>query len=160
MVRDYAIADPGNQKVIRSMCEKYPNAKLVLAHAARCFHAPNAAKGLSSLMGLENVWFDSSAICEAEPLFEIINRFGAKRLMWGSDYPVCAIRGRAVTVGLDFIWLQPDTIVGDNLNTKCRLVVVGLESIRALQTACRYANLTKSEVNDIFYNNAKRLLKI
>ena len=63
MVKDDAIADADNQQVIRTMCEKYPNAKLILAHAARSFHAPNATNGLPSLVGLDIVWFDSSAIC-------------------------------------------------------------------------------------------------
>ena len=51
MVKDDAIADPGNQRTIRNMCEKYPNARLILAHAARCFHAPNAVKGLPAMEG-------------------------------------------------------------------------------------------------------------
>ncbi len=160
MVKDDAIADQGNQENIRAMCEKYPNAKLILAHAARSFHAPNAAKGLPSLKGLDNVWFDSSAICEVEPLMEILLMFGAKRLLWGSDYPVCCTRGRAVTMGRDFIWLDQDTVNWDSLNTKCRPIVTGLESLRALTTACRYAKLSETEIDDIFYGNAKKLLKL
>ncbi len=160
MVKDDAIADPGNQRTIRNMCEKYPNAKLILAHAARCFHAPNAAKGLPALDGLENVWFDSSAICEVEPLLEILLRFGPERLVWGSDYPVCCTRGRAVTMGLDFIWLQDETVNWENLFTKCRPSVVGLESLRALSSACRYAGLEKKDIEDIFSGNAKELLGI
>ena len=160
MVKDDAIADPDNQKTIRKMCEKYTNARLVLAHAARCFHAPNAHKGLPTLEGLDNVWFDSSAICEAEPLMEILLRFGPKKLLWGSDYPVCCTRGRAVTLGLDFIWLQDDTVCWDNLKTKCRPVVTGLESLRALNTACRFLSLGRDEIDDIFSGNAKRLLNI
>jgi glutamate-1-semialdehyde 2,1-aminomutase len=160
MVKDGAIADLNNQETIKKMCEKYPNAKLILAHAARCFNSANAVKGLASLEGLANVWFDSSAICETEPLLEILRRFGPERLVWGSDYPVCCTRGRAVTMGLDFIWLQEDTVNWGNLNTKCRAVVVGLESLRALKSACRYAGLDKREIDDIFTGNAKRLLGI
>ncbi|MBT3320464.1 MAG: amidohydrolase family protein [Clostridia bacterium] len=159
MVKDDAIADPANQKTITSMCEKYPNAKLILAHAARCFHAPNS-KGLSSLAGLHNVWFDSSAICEIEPLLDILLNFGADKLLWGSDYPVCCTRGRAVTLGRDFIFLDQDSVRFDNLNTKCRPIVIGLESFRALSSACKYAKLSESQIDDIFYGNAKRLLGI
>ncbi len=160
MVKDDAIADPGNQGTIRNMCEKYPNARLILAHAARCFHAPNALKGLPALEGIDNVWFDSSAICEVEPLLEILLRFGSERLVWGSDYPVCCTRGRAVTMGLDFIWLDERSVNWDKLNTKCRPAVVGLESLRALQSACRYAGLNSRDVEDIFSGNAKKLLGI
>lgn len=160
MVKDDAIADPGNQKVIVDMCEKYPNAKLILAHAARCFHAPNARKGLPSLKGLDNIWFDSSAICEAEPLMELLLQFGSKKILWGSDYPVCCTRGRAVTMGRDFIWLQDDTVCWDSLKTKCRPVIAGLESLRALMTACRFLSLGREDIDDIFSGNAKLLLGI
>ena len=49
MVKDGAVANPENQREIREMCLRYPRARLILAHAARCFHAPNAAKGMSAL---------------------------------------------------------------------------------------------------------------
>ena len=160
MVKDAAIADTHNQETIGKMCEKYPNARLILAHAARCFNSANAVKGLASLYGLSNVWFDSSAICETEPLLEILLRFGPERLVWGSDYPVCCTRGRAVTMGLDFIWLQDDTVNWNSLNTKCRPVLVGLESLRALKSACRYAGLGKQDIEDVFSGNAKKLLGI
>jgi glutamate-1-semialdehyde 2,1-aminomutase len=159
MVKDLAIADPLNQKEIQMMCTKYPNAKLVLAHAARCFHAPNARKGLKSLHGLENVWFDMAAICEVEPIIEIISEFGSKKLMWGSDFPVCMIRGRAVTLGMNFIWLQNDTIRWD-LNTNCNPVLVGLESLRALETAVYETSLKNEDVKNMFFNNAADLLGI
>lgn len=158
LVRDGAAADPENIRQITEMLEKYPNARLILAHAGRCFHAPNALKGLPQLKGLANLWFDMSAICEPEPLDEIIRLFGPGRLMWGSDYPVCMIRGRAVTLGLDFIWLQSDTVAWDRLGTKCRPVLVGLESLRALRTASRNTGLGREELNDIFCRNAERLL--
>jgi len=58
MVRSGALADPGNQREINEKCRKYPRARLILAHAARGFHAPNTLKGLASLRGLQNVWFE------------------------------------------------------------------------------------------------------
>ena len=160
MVKDEAIADPENQRVIRQMCDKYPKAKLILAHAARCFHAPNAQKGLRALAGLGNIWFDSSGICEVEPLMEILSKFGPKKLLWGSDYPVCCIRGRVVTLGHDFIWLDDDTVCWDNAKTRLRPVIVGLESLRALRAACKYTSLTRDEIQEIFFGNAKELLKV
>jgi glutamate-1-semialdehyde 2,1-aminomutase len=157
MVKDLAVADPQNQAEIRSMCLKYPQAKLILAHAARCFHAPNAKKGLKSLRGLENIWFDMSGICEAEPIKEIIYEFGPDRLMWGSDFPVCMIRGRAVTVGLDFLWIQDDTVCWDHLPTSCTPVLVGLESLRALKIATEDMGLNRRDIEKIFRENAIEL---
>ena len=39
MVRERSLADEGNRKYIKEMAKKYPNAKLILAHAARAFAA-------------------------------------------------------------------------------------------------------------------------
>lgn len=38
MVRYYGLSDKGNQETIREMCTKYPDMRLVLAHAARGFN--------------------------------------------------------------------------------------------------------------------------
>ena len=40
IVRDPALDDPENQRQIREKCERFPNAQLILAHAARGFHGP------------------------------------------------------------------------------------------------------------------------
>src|SRR5690554_3329771 len=42
IVKDKAISDPDNLDEIRRLCGRYPAVKLVLAHAARSFHAPHA----------------------------------------------------------------------------------------------------------------------
>jgi glutamate-1-semialdehyde 2,1-aminomutase len=158
LVRRLALADPGNQRYIREMCGRHPNARLVLAHAARGFHAPNTAKGLPALAGLRNVWFDASAICESTALTAIVRAFGAPRLLWGTDFPVSQTRGRCVTIGNGFAWLQPDTVLWDRLAPHCTPTLVGLESLRALRQMCEDLGLNRRDLQDICCDNALRLL--
>jgi glutamate-1-semialdehyde 2,1-aminomutase len=158
MVKGQALADAENQRLIREMCLKYPNARLILAHAARGFHAPNTVRGLHALRGLENVWFDLSAICEAEAIAAILREFGPRRLLWGSDFPVSELRGRAVTVGDGFVWLQWDTVNWDKVSPECRPMLVCLESLRALKRAADELGLNEEDLQDIFFDNAQRLL--
>jgi glutamate-1-semialdehyde 2,1-aminomutase len=160
MVKGLALADPENQRHIRQMCLKYPHVRLILAHAARGFHAPNTAKGLHALRGLDNVWFDMSAICEAEALIAILQAFGPRRLLWGSDFPVSETRGRAVTAGDGFVWLQADTVNWDRVSPECQPILVGLESLRALKGAADVMALNEEDVQDIFCDNALRLLSL
>jgi glutamate-1-semialdehyde 2,1-aminomutase len=160
LVRDKALADLDNQRIIREKCIKYPRVKLVLAHAGRGFHAPNTVKGISSLRGLNNIWFDTSGICEAAPIKSILNEFGPTRILWGSDFPISQIRGRCVTIGDSFIWNQEDTINWDNLGTLCNPILVGIESMRALKEAADDFGLNSFDIEDIFYNNTVELLKI
>lgn len=159
IVKDLAIADSENQRSIRQYCQKYPNAKLVLAHCARAFCAWNNVEGLDSLKGLNNVWFDTSGICEADAITPIIQHFGPSKLMFGSDWPISDLRGKCVSVGNKFSWINPGCIdtrnpaAGDNPS-----LLVGLESTRALLHACEQMHLSDADIEDVFYNNAARLL--
>lgn len=159
MVREKAVSDPENLKDIIKMCTKYPNAKLVLAHAARCFCYHNSA-GLKKLRGLENLWFDTAAICESAPITAILNEFGPKKLLWGSDFPVTEERGRCVTIGDTFLWVDVTTVNWEKSRTSCKPVLVGLESLRALKKASDEFGLNAEDINDIFFNNAMQLLGI
>lgn len=158
LVRRAALADPGNQQYIRSRCRRYSGAKLVLAHAGRGFHAPHTQRGLTALKGLQNVWFDTSAVCEAAAMAAIIDAFGPRRLLWGSDFPVSEIRGKCVTLGDGFAWLEPGTVMWEQAAAHGTPTLVGLESLRALQEAVEQVGLDTSDVRDIFHDNAMRLL--
>ncbi|UCH34655.1 MAG: aminotransferase class III-fold pyridoxal phosphate-dependent enzyme, partial [Armatimonadota bacterium] len=158
LVKTTALADADNQHYLREHCLKYRGARLVLAHAARGFHAPNTVRGLATLRGLENVWFDTSGICEPTALKAILGEFGPRKLMWGSDFPVSELRGRCVTVGDGFAWLQPDTVLWDKLSPACHPALVGLESLRALAEAADDLGLSVDDLQDIFADNALRLV--
>jgi glutamate-1-semialdehyde 2,1-aminomutase len=158
LVKDGAIADPENFGYVAEKCRNYPNARLVLAHCGRGFYAPNARKGIPMLRGLANVWFDTSAICEPGPIVSVLREFGPGRLLWGSDFPDSEIRGRCVTVGDSFFWIQPERLAGDSTSSGLRATLVGIESVRGILEAADYCSLTPSEVQDIFYRNAVRML--
>jgi glutamate-1-semialdehyde 2,1-aminomutase len=142
------------------LCRRYPGARVILAHAGRGFHAPNTWRGIDALRDLDNVWFDSSGICEASALNAILAALGPRRLLWGSDFPVSQQRGRCVTLGTGFAWVTTDQVewpppegafFGDP-------IAVGLESLRALLDAADQAGLDAAERDDIFCDNARRLL--
>ena len=157
LVRDRALADEENQAAILAGCRRYPAARLVLAHAGRGFHAPHTVAGVQALRGLENLWFDSSAICEAESLLAILDAFGPYRLLWGSDFPVSHMQGRCVTLGDGFLWAQADTVVWDRVSPRCIPTLVGVESLRALHSACDQYGLDARDRAAIFAGNARGL---
>ena len=159
LVRKGALSDPGNQSYLRQQCSKYPNAKIVLAHCGRGFHAPNTLQGLKGISGLKNVWFDTAALCESDAIVAVLKAFGVKKLLWGTDFSVSEIRGKAITIGDNFYWLSPD-MAGWKEIAPCNPTLIGLESLRAVCEAADYLDLKESDVNDIFYGNAMRLLKM
>ena len=157
MVRDRALADPLNQAAIRRYCERYPNMRLILAHAARGFNPWHTIEGIGSLRGLGNVWCDTSAVTEAGAFEAIVETLGHERLLYGSDFYISHLRGRCVAVGDSFHWLYAEDMGLAERHATLRPVLVGLESLRSLRLAARRLKLTDSQVEDIFYNNAARL---
>lgn len=160
LVRDRALADPDNQADLVEHCRRYPNAKIILAHAGRGFHAPNTIQGIAAFRGIENVWFDTSVICEAAPLKAILHEMGPKHLLWGSDFPVSELRGRCVTLGNSFLWIDPGQLQDTSNIKPDGLILVGLEALRALKAAADDFGLNRSDIEDIFFNNATELLGI
>lgn len=157
MVRDRALADPINQKTIRHYCEKYPNMRLILAHAARGFNPWHTIEGIGSLAGLDNVWFDTSAVTEAGAFEAIVETMGHTKLLYGTDFPVSHIRGRCIAIGDSFHWLYADEMDLDERHAALKPVLVGLESLRSIKLACNRLKLSDAQVEDLFYNNAMRL---
>ena len=160
LVRDRALADPANQATLRRYCERYPNMRLILAHAGRGFNPWHTIEGVAALSGLANLWFDTSAVTEAGGFEAIVETFGHGRLLYGSDFPVSHLRGRCVAVGDSFHWLYADGPTLGERHGDVRPVLVGLESLRALALACRRLRLGDAQIEGLFYGNAAQLFSL
>ncbi|MCC7419628.1 MAG: aminotransferase class III-fold pyridoxal phosphate-dependent enzyme [Planctomycetaceae bacterium] len=157
MVLPRALSDARNATYIREHCIRYPGAKLILAHAARGFNARHTVDAIDTLRGLENVYFDTSAVCEPSAFEAIFRAFGTTRLMYGSDFPVSELRGRAFSIGDGFYWLYDHNATWEGwLHAKPELV--GIESLLALQQACRTMGLIDRDIERLFGDNARQML--
>lgn len=159
MVKARALADTANQTYIREHCLRYPNAKLILAHAARGFCGGHTVEGIASLRGIENVYFDTSAVCEAAPMEAILREFGTGRLLYGADFPVSEFKGRCVSIGDGFQWLYEETLDW-KASRFSKPQYIGIECLLAVQQACRTMRLRDDDVERIFSTNARNLLGI
>lgn len=158
MVKDKALADIDNLKYIISMAKKYPNAKLILAHAGRSFASWTGVENIEKLVKYKNIYFDLSAICESPVMFQIIKKIGPSRCMWGSDYSCCMLRGKAISIANTFYWIYNDDINKFKSKTKINSWLIGTENLMALRQACIMAESTKKDIKDIFYNTANKVL--
>jgi len=160
MVRSRAVADEGNIHWIRHYCETYPNMKLILAHSARGFQPCHNLEGLPKLRGLENLYCDTSANCEPMAHQAVIRILGHDRLMYGSDLPISHLRGRSLGAGDAFLWIYEETPIWGGKHLKIDPILVGLEHLRSIKWACWSEKLTDQQVEDIFWNNAARLMDV
>ena len=154
MMKDKALSDPANLSHIQAMCRKYQDAKLILAHCARGFAAWTVIDSIRRLAGLDNIWFDVAAVCEASPMAACIMKTAGKRVLFGSDYPICMHRGRAISWGLGQLWMIDELIPE---GSGCLLAA---ENLMALRRACQLLELDATQVQDIFYNNACQLFQL
>lgn len=158
MVRARAIADPVNQESIARLARKYPNARWILAHAARGFNPHHTVEGIGGLKGLGNIWCDTSAVTEAGAFEAIVRTLGMDRLLYGADFPVTHLRGRCVAIGDSFLWLTPDnTNFGSAAHAAVEPVLIQLESLRALKHACWNLRLSDLDIERLFWSNAASL---
>lgn len=157
LVKSRAAADPENIHWIRHYCTTYPNIKLVLLHSARGFQPEHNLAGLPQLSDLKNLYFDSSANCEPVAHEAIIRYMGHDRLLYGSDYPCSHVMGRYIAIGNSFAVVDADNPIWQAKHIQLQPLLVGLEHLRSLKWACWSQRLSDSQVEDIFYCNAKRL---
>ena len=160
IIKPKALSDDRNIKEIKRICKSYPSMKLVLAHCGCGFNMYNTINGIRELAGIENLWFDTSAVCEAPAIMALLRKYGPKRLMWGTDYPISVRKGKIVTMGDMYFGIQNNTVIHDRIPSGCNLALLGLEQLRAMVYAISECGLKDRDVEDVFYNNAKDLLKI
>jgi len=153
------ITDPRNVEALRRLCRRYPRCKLVLAHVARSFNYRHAREGLHALVDLDNVVVDTSAVTQAGAFRAAIEILGPRRVLWGSDYMVSELRGSCITQGDGFTWIYSEDEAAQKLTIFGQYTLVGIESLLCLREACEDAGLTQPDLEDIFRENALRLLK-
>jgi glutamate-1-semialdehyde 2,1-aminomutase len=155
MVLARSLADERNQRYIAERCRKYPNARLILAHAARGFCGRHTVQGIHALRGLGNVFFDTSVVCESAAIQAILEVFGPTRLLFGSDFPLSEARGRSINLGDSYHWIYESDVVPP---APQQVTLVGIESLLAIKEACRTLHLNDSDIERIFSVNAREVL--
>ena len=157
MVKDAALADPENRRHIMEMTGKYPNATLILAHAARGFAAWTAAAGIKHIAHIPNIYIDVSAVCEPTAIIAAIRYAGPRRVLWGSDFPVSMQRGKCISLSDKFLWLDKGMLERTGAPEAESTNLVGVENLSALWQACEILDLSREDAEAIFYDNAAEL---
>ena len=154
MMKTLSPADPVNVAYILDKTKQYPNAQLILAHCGRGFAAWTILETARKLKGIPNLYYDMAAICEPAQMFEVIRQAGVDHVMWGTDYPLCQLRNRPFSGGFGTFWL------GKNDRPSLPSALMGIESLFAFYQAAQMLDLSREDVEDIFYNNAIRLFGV
>lgn len=165
--RDMRLKDPVNVAQLMEIEEKYPNLKLIVAHIGRAYSPEDLGDAFETLKHTKNMMFDFCANTLSEAMEECLKAVGPKRLMYGTDMPVTKMRMRRISENGIYKNIVPKGLYGDvsgdihMLETENEELTCFLyEQLRAFKKAAENLNLTKEDINDVFYGNASRLYGI
>jgi predicted TIM-barrel fold metal-dependent hydrolase len=154
------MADQKNLEDIDRLVEKYPDCNFILAHCGRCFIPPNMEDTLKHLPAAQNLWMDTSAVCDIGVFIMLLEGFDRSRILFGTDLVTASgMRGTYIRMGMQWQWVTAAQLTPFG-GKPIEGTFAAYESVCALLYAARFCKLRSSQMNDIFYNNAKRLFNL
>jgi uncharacterized protein len=160
--RSGRLADPEIQQGVRKYALTYPGSSIVLAHCGRCYHPDEMRSAVKAVCDLENVYMDTSMVMDPVVLEMAMRSLGPERLLYATDFPVAAMRGRRVNV-MDH-WVDvvlegyPESdfrVASDGI----RATFMAYEIAVAIALAADMSGISEGRLKSIFYDNGEALLK-
>lgn len=155
------LADPEILQGVRRLALDYPGAQIVLAHAGRCYLPGEMKAAIGGIRDLANVSLDTSMVMDPVVLQLALREIGPQRLLFATDFPVAAMKGRRVQV-MDH-WV--DVVAPGYPKSAYRVegdipaTFMAWEIILAIHWAAELCGLSRDERHGIFYDNGLRLLQ-
>lgn len=159
--RSGRMADPEIQNGVRMLAENYPGAHIVLAHCGRCYLPTEMKAAIRAISDLKNVYLDTAMVMDNTVLEMLLDHIDSKRILFATDFPVAAMRGRRVNV-MDH-WVDvvlegyPESAFRVASND-IRASFMAYEIVLSIGIAGEMAGLKPKAIKDIFYNNGIDLL--
>ena len=117
---------------VREWCARHPHVRFLVTLGRYRGETAEMTDGLLSLRGFENIWCDGSAAADPGLLVSVLREFGPRKLLWG-------VGVLPALPGTDAARLEP---------------------VWALKEAADVFGLNEEDLEDIFCDNALRLLGV
>ena len=162
------LKDPVNLAQMMEIEKRYPNIKLIIAHVGRAYCIEDVGDAFELLADTENMMFDISANTNTEVFERLIKAVGPKRILFGSDLPILRMRMRRICENGIYVNLVPKGLYGDVSGDKNmrevdavdaeKMTFFMYEEIDAFRRAAETTGLRREDIEDVFYNNAHRII--
>lgn len=166
--RDGRLQDPVNLAQMLEIERNYPHIKLIIAHVGRAYCNHDVGNAFEVLAASKTMYFDFSANTNDWVFEQLLRCVGPKRVLYGTDMPILRMRMRRVTEGDHYVNLVPKGLYGDVSGDKNMGEVEGeeaegltfflYEEIDAFRRAAERLGLSRGDVEDAFYNNARAMI--
>ncbi|MFC5401263.1 amidohydrolase family protein [Cohnella soli] len=166
--RDGRLQDPVNLMQMLEIEKNYPNVKVIIAHVGRAYCPEDIGNAFEILAETKNMVFDFSANTNAYVFQELIKAVGSKRILFGSDLPILRMRTRRICENGNYVNLVARGAYGDVSDDRHmrevesdeadKLSFFMYEQLDAFRIAAQAEQLTKKDIEDVFYNNSQALI--
>lgn len=154
------MADPENLRDLTRLVRDYPNCNFILAHCGRCFITPNMEAVLEKLPVADNLWLDTSAVCDIGVFTSLLGGYDRTRLLFGTDLVTATgFRGSYVRLGTSWHACTPEMVARPG-GLEAKATFAAYESLCALCHAAKFCRLSEQDLADIFFNNAAGLFNL
>ena len=134
----------------------------------RAYCKEDIGNAFDILSETKNMMFDFSANCNSSVFECLIKSIGTKRILFGTDMPILKMRTHRICENGKYINLVPKGLYGDVSNDPNMREISDVEAekitfflyeeLAAFFKAAQKCNLTKNDIEDIFYNNAIKII--
>ena len=167
--RDGRLGDKVNLMQMLEIEDNYPNLKLIIAHIGRAYTMNDIGDAFEVLASTKNMMFDFSANTNQHAMYKLLETVGTKRVMFGSDAPICRMRMKRITENNTYINIVPKGLYGDESQDPHLRGVKGAEAealtffmyeqLRSFKKASEELGLNKEDIEAITYSNARKLIE-
>jgi len=167
--RDGRLKDPVNIAQMVEIDNRYPNAKVIIAHVGRAYCNEDVGDAFEALTATDNLRFDIAANTNEQVFRQLIQAVGPKRILFGSDMPILRMRTRRICESGVYVNLVPEGLYGDVSVDKHMRELTGSEAdnltffmyeeIDAFRRAAEAEGLARTDIEDVFCNNASALIE-
>jgi len=171
--RSGRLRDKVNVAQILEIKEKYPNIKLIIAHVGRAYCKCDLGTAdfdaLKELQKAPDLLFDITANCNDYVFAKLLEHTSPEHVLFGSDLPILRMRMRRIEQDGHYVNIVPPGLYGDVSGDKNmaeaesvaegeKLTFFMYEECRAMKRAAEAVGLSRSDVEKIFYSNARKLI--
>jgi predicted TIM-barrel fold metal-dependent hydrolase len=167
--RDGRLRDPVNLTQMIEIEQRWPDVKVIIAHVGRAYCPEDIGTAFETLKQTKRMVFDFSANTNADVFQRLIETVGPGRILFGSDLPITRMRMRRICEKGNYVNLVPRGLYGDVSGDRHMRELTGAEAtglsfflyeeIDAFRQAAEAAALSRADIEDVFHNNAARLIK-
>jgi predicted TIM-barrel fold metal-dependent hydrolase len=168
--RDGRLRDPVNLAQMLEIERNWPGVRLIIAHVGRAYCDEDMGDAFDTLKATKGMVFDFAANTNDRVFEAALRAFGPERCLFGSDMPITRMRMRRICEAGRYINIVPRGLYGDVSADKNmrevdppeadRISFFMYEEVLAIKRAVERLGLGRSDVEAVFYANARRFLGI